>query len=408
MKRYDLERLVEIPIGEVLEELGARPGRSGGGKLWHCFNDDGHAHGDRNPSLAVWQEKNICKCFACGGPSGDPVAVAKFAFGNDFRQACEWLHEKWGIPFVDDESEEPVPRPRMQAKPRPAARRKQEPKTYWALDLSRKRERIRVGEQLQKDGLTEMERMRLAYAYIYRSSLRTDQRQKIEYYRSRGIESPWEEICGFLSWGDMKRVLDEMRQWWRLDELERFNIVKIRKNGSTGSLPGNVITVPSFAPYTDLLDGLMLRSIEPGMKMKERSVSNYEIRPPLPFGMTTEMLKRAKEIWFTEGHLDAFALNRVLGKAFVAFPGTNGWNEKILGSFQGKRIVVAFDQDKAGEQGYEKLLPHLEAVGAEVYRFEWNSEAECAKDLLDLANRNRLSAVYKEWLKGVGGKINAA
>lgn len=70
--------------------------RNRAGERWtgHCFNPDGHNHGDRNPSLAVWRDG--FKCFGCG-EAGDLFDLARELEGWGFVEALANLAELAGV-----------------------------------------------------------------------------------------------------------------------------------------------------------------------------------------------------------------------------------------------------------------------------------------------------------------------
>ena len=406
MAQYDIERLKSIPIDEVLEALGAEPGRHNG-RVWHCFNKAAHNNGDAHPSLHVRKDTNRCKCYACGEVSGSPIDIATFAMGGDFKRGCEWLHESWNIPYLGESQAGDV---RRAARPRKATPQKRPKRTvYTRLDTAQQRQRVVVGEWLPHlANLDKEQRMRLAYTYVYRSSLLTDQSPKKAYYAGRGIHTPWMEVCGWIGWDDARRILNEMSRWWAPDELEEFGIGRLwGGDGKPWTMYGDSIVVPSFSPYTDTVDGLMLRLVGPNRKRKEHAIQRPKLHAPLPFGLTIEMLRKVQEIWFVEGHVDGFALNQALGKAFVAFPGTHGWSEEIFGCFTGKDIVCAFDMDKPGIEAAEKIRPHLVNVGAKSWRrMTW--DPSLGKDLNDLLLAGKLEEVYRDFLAGKSWESKAA
>lgn len=97
--RYDLERLSQLSIKDVLEALGARPSHNG--RVFHCFNVNAHKDNDNNASMSIYERTNSCHCFTCG-ISGTPVNIAKHKFGGDFKEACEFLHATFKIATLDN------------------------------------------------------------------------------------------------------------------------------------------------------------------------------------------------------------------------------------------------------------------------------------------------------------------
>lgn len=89
-----LERLKGLDVKDVADRLGIELGR--GNANARCFNQEAHAHGDRHGSLGFNLRTNTFKCFACG-ISGDPIALVMQYNKVEFREACEWLANCYGI-----------------------------------------------------------------------------------------------------------------------------------------------------------------------------------------------------------------------------------------------------------------------------------------------------------------------
>lgn len=89
-----VERLKGLDIKDVADRLGVELGR--GSANARCFNQEAHAHGDRHGSLGFNARTNTFKCFACG-ISGDPIALVMQYNKVEFREACEWLANSYGI-----------------------------------------------------------------------------------------------------------------------------------------------------------------------------------------------------------------------------------------------------------------------------------------------------------------------
>ena len=89
-----IEKLKGLDIRDVADRLGVELPRGNGNA--RCFNQEAHAHGDRHGSLGFNVKTNTFKCFACG-ISGDPIALVQAYNKVEFREACEWLANSYGI-----------------------------------------------------------------------------------------------------------------------------------------------------------------------------------------------------------------------------------------------------------------------------------------------------------------------
>lgn len=89
-----LDTLRAIPIREVAERLGIELGQ--GRANARCFNKDQHAHGDKNGSLGFDERTNLFKCFGCG-VSGDTIRLVELVENVEFREACDYLANNFGV-----------------------------------------------------------------------------------------------------------------------------------------------------------------------------------------------------------------------------------------------------------------------------------------------------------------------
>ena len=80
-------RLNELPIEEVANRLGIEVKRHKA----LCF-----MHDDHNPSITFSTNKNIYKCWVCGG-GGGPIKLVQDKEGLNFQEACIWLGQKFNV-----------------------------------------------------------------------------------------------------------------------------------------------------------------------------------------------------------------------------------------------------------------------------------------------------------------------
>lgn len=345
--RFDLERLNQIPIDEILEVLGAE--RVGKSKKFHCFNEGAHKASDKSASLAIHPKKNYCKCFGCG-VGGGPVSLITEKMNGDFVAACEWLHDTFRIPYLDgarlNERREPIKNTRKEIE-------------YLSFDPLHPYNEIDVDEWLpyyQK--LNDERRLKLVYTAIYRFSLQTDQRPKVTYHSSRGIDPdhPMQAAIGYLSAADIKKLGRYLDATFPKEDLVRFNLYSPldrayypgtwKYHSKTG-----FCVVPSMDLYTDMCNGFMLRNTDadPSQKrLKEIQVSCSEISQNLPFGLTRELLLAGGEAHVTEGYIDGLSLGR--DKRCIAATGVYGLKEPMYGLLKGLKIRLAHDMDNAGSR----------------------------------------------------------
>ena len=354
--RYDTEKLDSIPIDEVLEALGAE--RIGTSKKFRCFNKDAHKSNDKSASLVMDPHKNYCKCFGCDS-GGAPVSLVTGKMNGDFKEACEWLHNTFNIPFLDG-AENRIPQ---------SFGTKAKEIEYLSFDQERKYHSVNVEDWLPHyDKLNDERRLKLIYTTIYRFSLSTDQRAKLAYHAGRGIDvdHPLLQTIGYLSSQDLKKLGSHLERTFPKQDLIRFNLFSsVDQEYYPGtwkywSATGFAVA-PSTDLYSDMCNGFMLRNTDANLdkrKPKEIQVCCSETSFPLPFGLTRELLlsNQAIPIHGNEGYIDGLSLGKE--KLFVASTGVHGLKEKMFGLLKGREFRIAYDMDNAGiraTRGYSTI-----------------------------------------------------
>ena len=87
MKKFDLQKLKDLPIEQVATKLG--------------MNIQKHKplcpfHADKHASLSFYTKRNTFKCFACG-EHGGVIDLAMQILGKNFKETCHWLAEEHNI-----------------------------------------------------------------------------------------------------------------------------------------------------------------------------------------------------------------------------------------------------------------------------------------------------------------------
>jgi len=354
--RFDTDRLNDIPIEDVLEALNAE--RIGTSKKFKCFNKDAHKSGDKSASMSVHPTENYCTCFGCNA-GGNPIALVMYKYGGDFPAACEWLHDTFRIPYLDQSAN---------LTPRPLSAAKKEIE-YLTFDAKRLCNTVMLDEWIPYyQQLNDERKLKLIYTAIYRFSLSTDQRAKVTYHAGRGIDSDHRSLpsVGYLSNADLKRLGSYLTATFPKDDLIRFNLFSPMDNAY---YPGTwkywsktgFCVAPSMDLYSDMCNGFMLRNTDSNLdkkKPKEIQVTRPDISFPLPFGLTRELLLSDPTIpiYANEGYIDGLSLGQE--KLFIAATGVHGLKEKVFGLLKGREVRLAFDMDNAGiraMRGYDTV-----------------------------------------------------
>jgi len=358
---FDKEKLEEIPINEVIEAFGGRykMDNGPGGKQYnmHCCNGSVHKDNDKNPSLTIWTEVNICKCETGCPVKGNPIAVAKAMFNGEYKQACEYLHDTFNIPYKSGTNAKGY-------KTKKFAKSKPKEPEYLKFDKRKKFQKIKVGIWLKKyDKLSKSQKLKLVYTYLYRFSLTTDRDSLEKYYASRKITHTYVSKIGYLSISDVKKLVDELTHHFPIEDLVEFGILNDAKHKYyplAWKKLKNAVLIPSFSLYSDLIEGLMFRPTDKVTNKwftgKEMRLSIPSIIKPMPFGVGIKLLKSDCDIYITEGHIDAFSMPDDF--CFIATPGVDAFEKVHLGLLRGKNIKIVFDQDDPGQQkawGYYKI-----------------------------------------------------
>lgn len=97
MEKYEIQKLRDLPIEGVAEQLGMVVKRH---KALCPFHDDHHA------SLSFNTRKNNCRCYVCMKDSVGTIDLAMKYLGKDFLSACQWLAEVNGGYLEDDRKRE--------------------------------------------------------------------------------------------------------------------------------------------------------------------------------------------------------------------------------------------------------------------------------------------------------------
>ena len=88
MEKYEIQKLRDLPIEGVAEQLGMVVKRH---KALCPFHADHHA------SLSFNTKKNSCRCYVCMGDSVGTIDLVMKYLGKDFLSACRWLAEVNGV-----------------------------------------------------------------------------------------------------------------------------------------------------------------------------------------------------------------------------------------------------------------------------------------------------------------------
>jgi hypothetical protein len=86
----------QIPIAEVALKLGLTVR----GKMIRCWHPDNHAHGDRTPSVGIWEKRNRVRCFGgCKPQMLSTIDLVMDFRSATFKEAINWITDKFEVPI---------------------------------------------------------------------------------------------------------------------------------------------------------------------------------------------------------------------------------------------------------------------------------------------------------------------
>ena len=101
------------------------------------------------------------------------------------------------------------------------------------------------------------------------------------------------------------------------------------------------------------------------------------------------LLTETETVYICEGAMDVISMYELGHRSVIGLPGVNNFHANWLQDFKCKRVVLALDNDKAGQDGAEKLARLFLERGIQVERFPLAAEFKdvnqflCKKQLLE-------------------------
>ena len=97
MEKYEIQKLRDLPIEKVAEQMGMKVEHH---KALCPFHDDHHA------SLSFNARRNSCRCYVCMGDSVGTIDLVMKYLGKDFLSACRWLAEEHQVQLEENRKRE--------------------------------------------------------------------------------------------------------------------------------------------------------------------------------------------------------------------------------------------------------------------------------------------------------------
>lgn len=325
----ELERLkTEISVARLVEASGIGLTKRGRDFIGVC-----PFHKDDTPSLTVTPNKNLFHCFGCG-IGGGPIDWVMKRNGVSFRHAVELLRE--GLPSITGGA---VKHTTVRALPPPVS--------------------FDADDQVLLDQVTD----------YYHQTLKQSP-DALAYLQTRGLTNP--ALIDTFKLGYANRTLGlRLPDKQRNDgaeiraRLERIGIYRVSGHEHfNGSL------------VFPVMDGERRTTEMYGRKIIDnlRAGTPKHLYLPGPHKGVWNLdgiAESGGEIILTEALIDAATFWCAGYRNVTAAYGVEGFTADHLGVFKRfdvRRVVIAFDRDKAGERGAAKIAAQLLAKGVDCYR----------------------------------------
>ena len=335
ISKYDIQKLQDLPIEQVASALGLSVRRH---KALCPFHDDSH------PSLTFSVSRNRYRCYVCDARGGTIDLVMNTQHWP-FYDSCRWLANTFGV-YISEFSHWLSP-----------SGRRAEPSQI--LDIQKHREPLTLNHEPKKappsidthylEGL-------VAHPYLCPEA-------EAFLFRDRHLDPRWVK-------------------WLGLTSISHPIPMSGNPNGSWFNAPSLLI------PYRDL-DGRLLtvQARYLGNNHEPLTLNHEPPRFQFPMGSRCSIynlpvlrfLREGEPLFVTEGCSDCWSMLSSGHKA-IAIPSATALNESDLKVLDKYVLHIFPDQDRAGEQLYERLLQASIHLGFTLVRHQL--PADC-KDYSD-------------------------
>lgn len=316
-----------IDIVNLAERLGVEvtPNR----KNAKCFNKNGHKHGDKSPSLGF--KGNMFKCFTCD-VGGSVIDLYMGVMGVDLKTAIQALKEMYGI------REHATPYKASVVEPVAVP-----PKQVVAG---------RIPTELDKE--------------IYRTLhglIEEPTGDILEYLtgKKRGLTVETVREFGIKYIVDANKVRKTLEEHYGMERLLEAGLYTKTERGNYFMFTHHAIIIPYFSNGEIVyLKGRAFGEAE----RKYTQLANTEI-PLFNTDAIKEVDKLTEELYICEGEFDTIIATQEGYKA-IGIIGVNGLKEQYIDTLKGLTVILAYDNDEAGERAIMKDSEALTARGVRV------------------------------------------
>lgn len=318
--KIDLDRLKQaMPIMDLAKSLGLEIR----GRQARCYNSTAHAHNDRNFSLGLDTQRNRFKCFACG-EQGSVIDLYKQVRGVELSQAIKELADMAGLTPISHQ-------------------------THQRATSTPYRAEIRQPEASRKPTR--------AYSDIYEElcficgGLDQESRAYLT-GATRGLTEDTLNRFLLFSVSDYQKINQHLKAKFSRDELQRAGVI---------SDEGNLIFYRHKVLIPFLSEGRIVY-----LRGRYLLNGNAEMDGAKMLGLKGQTTKRlfnadrladlekGNKVYICEGEFDAMILDQQ-GFNAVGVLGTTNFNADDIELFKGLDVVLALDNDEAGERATKEI-----------------------------------------------------
>lgn len=319
-------------------------------------------HEENTASFHINLENGMFHCFGCNISGGDIVHFIMEYKKLGFVQSLELLSELTGVKL---------------------------PKDVEDIDKFEliQRKLIHMRQSYMADKID------IDYTPVYQFLLDLCSKEKaIEYLRGRGISNP-EKVTEEMG----IRIIDNYDRTNKA-LLERFSISRLMESGLMGE-KRNLIFYSWKVLFPFIIDDEIIylsgRTLENDVKPKYLNLIDRTI----PNFYNVNSVLKSDTVVIAEGLTDTVTLEG-LGIPAVGIAGASNIDTKTLEILSDKNVIIAFDNDKAGQEGQKKLINILQYIAKSVNIMELHKLAN-AKDLNEYLQNDVNKNLMKEYYDGI-------
>lgn len=312
--KFNVDKLNNIPIAEVANLLDIDISRK---KVVKCFK----GHGEKTPSLSFQLDKNFFNCFSCQ-IGGGPVNLVKEFYNCSFKEACSWLEERFFSSTNNTKN--------------------------YNFDSPQYQSKILQENIFKPDSEV--------YEWLIQNT--TLSQETIEYFESRGIT---EKTLHDFKIKDIKNpysILNEAKNRWGLDRLIKCGLWS-NKNASPKPIWWDHVILFPFFDIHDRITYIQGRFLN-HTNQKHKWMNLYGVKSRIFNEKILKDLIVYDNLVITEGLPDTLSLYQ-RGINAIGIMGASNFKDEYVEILKNYEILVAPDNDSAGDMFYKKIEKLFEA-----------------------------------------------